>query len=446
MLSKNDTIELTIDDLTVEGAGIGRYEGMAVFIAHALPGEHVKVKIIKLAKSYAVARLVEILKPSPERVKPFCAVFEACGGCTLQHLSYKGQLEYKARYIKECFARLAGIDIETPEVVASENIRDYRNKASFPVAETGGRVQAGFYAPRSHRLVAADCPIQKQSVNDVKDAVVEWAEREGIKAYDEKSDTGTLRHIIGRKASSGDVMAGIVVRGRFKGDALVKTLQNIKSVKSVVINTNSEKTNAILGDKEYTLLGEPYITETFDGLSFRAGLSSFLQVSHRQAEKLYKLALDFAGISRDDIVFDLFCGIGTLSLLAARQAKRVLGIEYVPSAVENAKENARLNGIDNAEFLAGDAEQMLDEGINITGRPDIVILDPPRKGCDSKLIEKLTDIAPRKIVYVSCNPSTLARDATLFCNGGYGIDAVKGVDMFPHTTHVECCILLTRRE
>jgi 23S rRNA (uracil1939-C5)-methyltransferase len=201
MLKKNDIIELAIEDLTVEGAGIGKHDGMAVFVPKALPGEYVRAKVIKLAKSYAAARLLDILERSPERTEPFCGMFEKCGGCTLQHLSYKGQLEYKARYIKECFKRLGGIDIETPEVVAADNIRDYRNKASFPVAFADGKLQAGFYAPRSHRLVAAVCPIQKQPVNDIKEAVLEWAKKEGVTAYDETSGNGTLRHIIGRQSS-----------------------------------------------------------------------------------------------------------------------------------------------------------------------------------------------------------------------------------------------------
>lgn len=444
MLSKNDVVRITIDDLTVEGAGIGKYNGMAVFVPRALPGEQVTAKIIKITKSYAVGRLLEINKSSSERVEPFCGSFEACGGCTLQHLSYKGQLEYKARYIKECFKRLGGIEMHTPEVLAAENIRDYRNKASFPVAEVNGRLQAGFYAPRSHTLVAADCPIQKQPVNAVKQAVIAWAESEGVDAYDEATGSGTLRHIIGRQSSNGEVMAGVALRRKANEKALTAALKDIPGLKSVVININDKKTNTILGDKEYAVSGNAYITEVFDGLIFRAGLSSFLQVNHEQAEKLYRLAIEYADISSDDIVFDLFCGIGTLSLLAARKARRVLGIEYVQSAVDNARENAKLNGMDNAEFVAGDAERMLDEGIKLVGSPDIVILDPPRKGCDGSLIKKLIEIAPRSIVYVSCNAATLARDSAVFCAEGYHVKAIKGVDMFPHTTHVECCLLLTR--
>lgn len=443
MLNKNEVIGLNIEDLTIEGAGIGRHEGIAVFVPRALPGETVKTKVIKLTKSYAVGKLLEILKRSDEREAPFCVSFEECGGCTLQHLSYKGQLEYKSRYIQECFKRLGGIEIDRPEVIAAENIRNYRNKASFPVSEAGGRIEAGFYAPRSHRLVAVDCPIQKQSINAIKDAVIKWANYEKVRAYDEETNSGTLRHIIGRQASNGDVMAGVVLRNKTDKDSLVSAVKGIGGLKGIVVNINGEKTNAILGEEEQVIYGDPYITEDFDGISFRAGLSSFLQVNHEQAEKLYKTAIEFADISNADIVFDLFCGIGTLSLLAARKAKQVIGIEYVKSAAKNAEENAALNGIGNARFIAGDAEEMLDKGLMLVGKPDIVILDPPRKGCEKVLLEKIAALSPKKIIYVSCDPATLARDAGLLREGGYEVKAMQGVDMFPHTTHVESVVLMS---
>lgn len=440
MLKKNDDVEITIDDLTVEGAGIGRHEGIAVFVAHALPGEKIKARSIKLAKSYAVGKLMEIIEPSPERIEPFCGVFEACGGCTLQHLGYEQQLAFKARHIKACFKRIGGIEIVLPQVISADNIRDYRNKASFPVAPSEGRAQAGFFAPHSHRLVACDCPIQKQAINDVKNKIVEWANESAIAPYDEEKHAGLLRHIVVRQASGGELMAGVVLRDWTDTKALEKALG--KTAHSIVVNKNDKKHNAILGSENRTVCGSDYVTETYDGLRFHAGLTSFLQVNHEQSEKLYRIALDFAQITKDDTVYDLFCGIGTISLLAARQAKAVLGIEYVDEAVQNAQENARLNDIGNAFFLAGDAGQMIDEGIEQYGRPDIVILDPPRKGCDAPLIKKIVEAEPKRIVYVSCNPSTLARDAALF--EGYLVEKVVGVDMFPHTTHVESVVLMSR--
>ncbi len=440
MLKKNDEVEIRIDDLTVEGAGVGRYEGLAVFVARALPGEKIKTRIIKLAKSYAVGRLIEIIELSPERTEPFCGVFEACGGCTLQHLGYEQQMAFKARHIKECFKRIGGIEIALPHVMPADNIRDYRNKASFPVAPVDGRAQAGFFAPHSHRLIATDCPIQKQAINDVKNKVIQWANDNKIKPYDEEAHTGLLRHIVARQSSGGDIMAGVVLRDWTDTRKLEKALGGI--AQSVIVNRNEKKQNAILGSQNRTVCGDEYITETYDGLQFRAGLTSFLQVNHEQSEKLYRIALEFAQITKDDTVLDLFCGIGTISLLAARQAKTVLGIEYVQEAVINAQQNAKINNIENAYFLAGDAGEMMDEGIGRYGKPNTVILDPPRKGCDPPLIKKLVDAAPQRIVYVSCNPSTLARDAALF--SGYKIEQVIGVDMFPHTTHVECVVLMSR--
>jgi 23S rRNA (uracil1939-C5)-methyltransferase len=443
MPNKNDVIELTIDDLTVEGAGVGRFEGLAVFVPHALPGETVSSKIIKITKSYAVGKLIKILHQSENRVEPFCDVFEACGGCTLQHLSYDQQLAFKARHIKQCFKRIGGIEIPLPEVEPAGNTRDYRNKASFPVAMVNGRAEAGFFAPHSHRLVASDCPIQKQSINDAKNAVIQWANDNKITPYDEKAHKGMFRHIVARQSSNGEMMTGIVLRDWTDTRTLADSLYPL--AKSVVVNKNEKKHNAILGSQSRTVHGDGYITEYYDGLKFRVGLTSFLQVNHEQSEKLYRIALDFAKISKEDIVFDLFCGIGTISLLAARQAELVLGIEYVQEAVENANENAKLNNIDNAYFLAGDASQMIDEGIKQYGQPDIVILDPPRKGCDSPLIQKVTAVSPKRIVYVSCNPSTLARDAAVFATSGYKVDKVTGVDLFPQTTHVETVCLLTRK-
>lgn len=441
MLKKNDTIEISIDDLTVEGAGVGRYEGIAVFVSQALPGETVAARIIKTTKSYAVGRLTDILIPSSSRTEPFCVVFEGCGGCTLQHLDYQSQLAFKARHIKECFKRIGGIEIALPHVEAAENIRAYRNKASFPVALADGRAEAGFFAPRSHRLIACDCPIQKQAINDAKNAVIRWANDNNIKPYDEEKHTGLLRHIIARQSSCGELMVGVVLREWTETKALADSLR--QSAKSVVVNKNEKKQNAILGSRSRTILGDDTITEYYDGLQFQAGLLSFLQVNHEQSEKLYRIALEYAQISKQDTVFDLFCGIGTISMLAARQAKAVLGIEYVLEAVENAARNAVLNNIENAYFMAGDAGQMIDEGIKRYGSPDIVILDPPRKGCDAALIRKVVEATPKRIVYVSCNPSTLARDAALFL--GYQVEKVTGVDMFPHTTHVECVIGMQRK-
>jgi 23S rRNA (uracil1939-C5)-methyltransferase len=444
MLKKNDDIELKIEDLTVEGAGVGRYEGMAVFVPRALPGETVTARIMKVTKNYAVGRLMQLHSAAEGRVQPFCPVFEQCGGCTLQHLSYAAQLEYKRRYIRECFRRIGGMDIGTPEIEPADGARAYRNKAAFCVAQTQDGVDAGFFAPHSHRLVAADCGIQKSALNDVKNAVVGWARRNGIAAYNEEKHSGILRHIVARQASDGGIMAGVVVRGRVDEGSLVAALKDVPGMKSVVLNVNREKGNAILGAKSRVIWGEAYITERYEDLQFRSGLTSFLQVNHPQSEKLYDIALEYADITKRDVVLDLFCGIGTISLLAAKRAKTVLGIEYAAEAVDNARDNAGLNGIGNAQFLAGNAGEMIQKAVDIGGKPDIVILDPPRKGCEKELIDAVIDAAPKRVVYVSCDPATLARDGAQFHAGGYMTQAVRCVDMFPQTTHVETVVSLKR--
>lgn len=444
MLKKNDIIQIKIDDISIEGAGIGKYEGMVVFVPKALPEEIVEAKIIKVMKSYAVARVINIEEISKHRIEPFCELFEQCGGCSLQHLDYQQQLAFKARHIKECFKRLGGIDIELPSILAADNIRDYRNKAAFPAANVNGLMEAGFYATRSHRLIVGDCPIQKQQINNIKNIIIKWANENGIEAYDEKIGTGVIRHIIVRQASNGELMVGLVTRDKDIDHSLITSLSKVSKLNSLVQNVNNTKGNVILGAKTRVLYGDEYITEKYEDLSFRVALTSFLQINYEQTHKLYQVALLYANISNNDIVFDLFCGIGTISLLASKRAKQVIGIEYVQSAIDNAIDNAERNGINNTHFIAGDAGQMLDEGVRYAGKPDVIILDPPRKGCEQSLINKIIDISPSKIVYVSCNPATLARDIALLCKNGYILSKVCGVDMFAHTTHVECCCLLVK--
>ena len=332
-----------------------------------------------------------------------------------------------------------------PEVIPSDRITAYRNKASFPVSCIDGKAAAGFYAPHSHNVIPADCPIQQPVVNAVKNAVLLWANSNGIPAYDEATHTGLLRHIVVRQSSNGQIMAGVVLREDTDTAALADALSGIDGLTSIVVNINERRTNAILGSTNRIIYGDGAISEHYDGLSFRAGLTSFLQVNHAQSERLYNKALEFAGINASDTVYDLFCGIGTISLLAARHARHVVGIEYVPEAVNNAAENAQLNDIKNASFIAGDAAMMIAKAMDAYGAPHIVILDPPRKGCDAALISRIVSAAPRRIVYVSCNPSTLARDAALFTGGGYALEQVIGVDMFPHTTHVETVVLMSRK-
>ena len=445
MLKKNEVIELNIDDLTVDGAGIGRYDGQIVFVQKALPSECIETKIIKAKKNYAIGLLQRILKSSSERVDPFCPVFGKCGGCSLQHLSYIDQLNYKSNYVQQCLKRIGGIDIKRPEIIPSDNEKEYRNKASFPVAQINGEIVAGFYAHHTHRVIPSYCAVQHSQINKVKDIVVDWAKEKGISAYDEKTGKGSLRHIVVRRSSIGEIMTGIVSTERIIDDELIERLTAVKGMSSIIENINSSKGNNILGSKSTPVYGSGYINEKYGDVKFKASLNSFLQINHVQTEKLYEIALEFADVKQTDTVFDLFCGIGTISLLAAKKAKSVVGIEYVQQAVDNAIENAELNGITNASFLAGDAGEKLDEAIELVGRPDVVILDPPRKGCDEALVKKLCELKPSRIVYVSCSPSTLARDVALLKEGGYVLEEIKAVDMFPQTTHVETVISLRRK-
>ena len=445
MLKKNDIIEIMIDDISVEGAGIGRFEGQIVFVQKALPEEYVQVKIIKATKSYAVGLLIEILSESKHRTESFCPVFGKCGGCTLQHLEYDAQLSYKANYIKQCIKRIGGIDIEMPQIIAAQEKKAYRNKASFPVTQIDGKAAAGFYAPYSHRVVPSYCSIQQPQVNEVKDIVIAWANETSVPAYDETTGKGKIRHIVARRSSNGEIMAGLVSTEPIIDDKLISALKEIPGMKSIVANFNAKKTNAILGYSSKVVFGDEYIIEKYDDLSFRVRFADFLQINHEQSEKLYKTALEFADISKNDIVYDLFCGIGTISLLAAKNAKSIVGIEYMQTAVNSAEENAILNGITNASFIAGDAGEKLSEAVALAGKPDIVILDPPRKGCEQSLIESVCNAEPEKIVYVSCSPATLARDIAVFSENGYTLSRIKGVDMFPQTTHVETVCLLTRK-
>jgi 23S rRNA (uracil1939-C5)-methyltransferase len=447
-MKKNEEFTLKIDDLTVDGHGLGRYEGQAVFVPGALPGETAKVSAIKIAKNYAVARLLELIEPSPDRTAPPCGDFKACGGCTLQHLSYEKQLAYKTYYVKNCLKRIGGLEIPVLPCAASPNTTGYRNKSSFPVAPGKEGLVTGFYSPHSHRVVdISSCGIQDEAANRVLSAVREFAARYDIAPYDETAHTGLLRHIVVRSAKNGEVMAALVINGKklpHAAECADLLREKVPGLASFIVNRNEKKTNVILGETEEVVFGNPYITEEMLGLSFRVSLQSFLQVNREQAENLYKKALDYAALTPDDIVADLYCGIGTLTLAAARQAKKVYGIESVPDAVENANENMQLNGIGNAAFICGDCAEKLPELFKRESGVSAVLLDPPRRGCERAVLDALTEAKPERIVYVSCDAATLARDLKILAEGGYTAKEAAPYDMFPQTTHVECCCLLTK--
>ena len=447
-LERNDDIMITIDALGSEGQGIGRFEGFAVFVPGALPGEKVNAHMIKVNPGYGIAKLTEVIEPAAERIAPCCAAFPKCGGCTLQHLSYEAQLRAKRQQVYDALSRLGGI--ENPNVLDTIGMEEpwgFRNKGAFPFGFVDGKVEAGAFAARSHRLIPlSKCPIQKDGIMDVVNAVRDWANTYGISSYNETNGRGILRHVMARATKAGEVMAVIVTTGKLpRKDELIAALTaRVKGLKSIVHNINATNTNVILGRKFITLWGEEKLTETVAGFTVEVSAASFLQVNPVQTERLYQQAVEYAELSGDELVADIYCGIGTISMPLAKKAKRVVGIEAVPEAIEDAKANAKRNGIDNAEFLCGLAEEVLPKLVEDGLRPDVVVLDPPRKGAEEALLNAVLKTEPRRIVYVSCNPATLARDVKLLTAGGYSLVKAQPVDMFPHSAHVETVALLVR--
>lgn len=448
-LKKNDDITLEITGANSEGAGVGRYEGLAVFVPFSLPGETVTAHIIKAARSYAVGKLIGVLKASPDRIEPACPVFYKCGGCALQHMSYAAQLEYKRGVVRDALARIGGFtDIEVRPTIGMEDPLRYRNKGSFPFACAEGHVAWGLFAPRSHRLVEVpDCMIECRSAVLAAKAVRSWAEDLGVSAYDEDTCSGVLRHTVTRECSGG-VSVCVVTTGELphKEELISRILCGVPNVKSIVHNINRKDTNVICGDEDRVIWGSDTVTHSLCGLDFEVSRESFLQVNTIQCEKLYSLAAEGLELDENSTVADIFCGIGTITLLLAKRAKRAVGIEYVEKAVEDARRNALKNGIDNAEFFCGAAEKVLPRLVKSGMRFDCVSLDPPRKGADPAVLEAIAASGANRIAYISCDPATLARDLKLLCGFGYGIDSVQPVDMFPFTYHCEVVCKLLRSD
>ena len=450
-VEKNKIYEMNIDALGSNGEGIGRIEGYTVFVEGALPGEKIKVLIVKVKKNYGYGKLMEILEVSPERREPMCPVAKQCGGCQLQHLSYEAELAYKTREVRDVMERIGGIkDVEVKPALGMEDPWRYRNKAQFPVGKGKDGCAIGFYAKRSHRIVDTDkCFLQNECNDEIIGIVRAFLNEYQIPLYDEEKHTGLVRHILTRIGkNSGEIMVCIVINGKKlpNSDILVERLKKVDGVVSIVLNVNKEKTNVILGQKIITLWGKNTIIDSIDGIEFEISPLSFYQVNPVQTEVLYGKAVELAGLKGDETVLDLYCGIGTISLFFARKAKKVFGVEIVPEAIADAKKNAARNGITNAEFAVGAAEEVIprlyeEEGITA----DIVVVDPPRKGCDEKLLETILQISPEKIVYVSCNPATWARDLVVLKEGGYALKEVQPVDQFSHSVHVEVVSLLQKQ-
>ncbi|BAD74627.1 RNA methyltransferase [Geobacillus kaustophilus HTA426] len=443
-VAKNEYYDVTFTDLTHDGLGVAKVDGFPLFVKHALPGERAKVKAIKVKKGYGYGRLVELYEPSPDRVEPPCPVYRQCGGCQLQHLSYEGQLKAKEKQVKEVLARIGKLDgVTVHPVIGMKNPWRYRNKAQVPVGEREGGLVAGFYKERSHEIIDMDaCLIQQEKNDDVVQAVKRIVERYGIPSYDELAHRGVLRHIVARYgAATGEVMVVLVTRTNHlphEQEIVRSIVREIPDVKSIVQNVNPERTNVIFGAKTRVLWGSEFITDRIGGIQFAISARSFYQVNPEQTKVLYDKALEYAELTGRETVIDAYCGIGTISLFLARKAKHVYGVEIVPEAIEDAKRNAELNGIQNVTFEVGAAEDVIPRWYEEGVRADCLVVDPPRKGCDAALLETIIAMKPPRVVYVSCNPATLARDLRILEDGGYETIEVQPVDMFPHTAHVEC--------
>ena len=450
-LKKNDEIQLNITALTSEGSAIGRKDGVPVFVRGGVPGDVVTAHIIKAKKNYAVARLQQVLEPSPHRVESDCPVSAQCGGCAFRTVDYAEELRFKQQRIDDAFQRIGHLDLQVEGVLAAPDTVRYRNKAQYPVQLQDGRPVAGFYAYKSHRVVpTGDCLLQCADFSAGVAACLQWAEEYQISVYNEETGTGLLRHLYFRKGqATGQVLACIVINGTDLpgGDALCAALRAaVPGLVGVVLNSNTRRTNVILGDWDRVLWGKGELLDKLCGKTFAIGPHAFYQVNHDQCERLYALAGDFAGLTGDQVLLDLYCGVGTIGLTLADRCRRLIGVEVVPQAVENARENARRNGIENAEFLcadaAGAATQLASQGV----RPDVAIVDPPRKGCAPEVFAAIDKMGTQRLVYVSCDPATLARDLALLATMGYTARRACGVDLFPRTPHVETVVMLSHKK
>lgn len=457
---KNDIVTVTIEDMGQDGEGIGKIAGYTLFVKDTVIGDVAEVKIIKAKKNYGYGRLMNLLVPSVDRVEPKCPHARRCGGCQIQELSYEKQLEFKQNKVLNHLKRIGGFEeheIPMEPIIGMEYPFSYRNKAQFPVGtDKDGNLITGFYAGRTHSIVDnRRCYLGVEVNEQILNMIMDHCKTYRVPAYEETTGTGLLRHILIRYGfTTKEIMVCLILNGRKlpKQDLLAAKLAEIPGMTSITINVNKERTNVILGREILPLWGQTYITDYIGNVKYQISPLSFYQVNPVQTEKLYGLALEYADLKGDEVVWDLYCGIGTISLFLAQKAKQVYGVEIVPQAIEDAKHNARLNGFENADFYVGKAEEVLPEyydryekehnGEN--AHADVIVVDPPRKGCEESLLETMVDMRPERIVYVSCDSATLARDLKYLCARGYEMVKVRAVDQFPNTVHVECVTLLQR--
>ena len=459
---KGDVLEITITDMSDEGLGIGKHEGYALFVKDSVVGDMCKVKIMKAKKNYAFAHLEEVIVPSSFRITPECKYAKACGGCQLQAMSYEAELEYKENKVKNNLIRLGGFSEEFIEgikepIVGMEKPFRYRNKAQYPIGyDKEGNLVAGFYAGRTHDIIPnTDCLLGREINKTILECILSFMKKEKISAYDEKTGRGIIRHVLIREGfKSGEIMVCLVANAKSiaKEDLLCENLtKEVPKIASICLNTNEKDTNVIMGDITRVLWGKETIEDELDGVRFKISARSFYQINPVQTERLYKKALEYATLSGKESVWDLYCGIGTISLFLARKAGQVYGVEIIPEAISDAKENASINSITNAEFFVGKAEEVLPEFYNKQKEtdskndmlhPDVIVVDPPRKGCDEKCLETMLQMEPEKIVYVSCDSATLARDLKILCEEKYELKAWQCYDQFCRTVHVETVVQL----
>lgn len=451
-IKKNDRQTVYIEDLTHDGNGVAKIDGYPLFIQGALPGETAEIHVLKTLKNYGFAKVVNIIEKSPDRVEAPCVYFSQCGGCQLQHLSYEGQLKWKQNMVANVMKRLGKIDAPVHPVKGMEEPWSYRNKSQIPFAQNeAGQMVAGFYKTKTHSIVDMErCLIQTGEADVVMADIKRELKILGVRPYDEKSHQGMLRHVVVRKGrATGEVMVVLVTKSKKfpqAGAAIEKIQALIPNVTSIVQNVNGEKTNVIFGNETFTLWGKDTIEDTIGNVRFEISARSFYQVNPIQTEVLYKQALDYAQLTGNERVIDAYCGIGSISLFLAQKAGHVMGVEIVKQAIEDAKRNATLNGFTNTYFEAGPAEEVIPRWYKEGKEADVLVVDPPRKGCDEALLTTIIEQKPKRVVYVSCNPATLARDLRILEDGGYKTQEVQPVDMFPHTTHCEAVAWLELAE
>lgn len=462
-MNKNEIVTVEITDIGVSGEGIGHVDGYTLFIKDAIIGDIAEVKVMKAKKNYGYARLMRVIQPSPDRVEPRCAYARKCGGCQIQEMSYERQLIFKEQKIRGNLERIGGFAKEEiarvmEPVVGMEHPFGYRNKAQFPFGtDKEDNPVTGFYAGRTHDIIAnTDCALGVEQNQEILELILQYMEKYQVAAYNEKTGKGLIRHALIRYGfKTKEIMVCLVINGKKlpHADQLVEKLTKMEGMTSITISSNTRRDNVIMGDSYEILWGQGYITDYIGEIKYQISPLSFYQVNPVQTEKLYGLALEYAELKGNETVWDLYCGIGTISLFLAQKAKQVYGVEIVPQAINDAKQNAQINAIENAEFFVGKAEEVLPEHYENYAREhhgknahaDVIVVDPPRKGCDETLLETIVKMQPEKVVYVSCDSATLARDLKYLCANGYEIRIIRGVDQFPNTVHTEAICKLVRK-